>query len=63
MELKTTFVQESDSNRLRMAAVKQLIVVYVMLLIQIIIFFISAGYITVQAWVFFGVSFLHSIDI
>ena len=49
---------ESDSNRLRIAAVKQLIVVYLMLCMQIIIFFVSAGHITVRSWIYFSFSFL-----
>jgi protein-S-isoprenylcysteine O-methyltransferase Ste14 len=50
---------ESNNNQLRMAAVKQLIVAYVMLFIQITIFFVSAGHVAFRPWIFFGVSFLH----
>ena len=60
MESKQTrFMPESDSKRLRIAAVKQIIVVYLMFSIQIIIFFVSAGHITVRPWIYFGFSFLH----
>jgi len=41
------------------AAVKQLAVSSVMLLIQLAIFFFSAGHIEIRPWVFFGSSFLH----
>ncbi len=54
------FMPESDRYRLRIVAVKQLIVVYVMLSIHLMIFFVSAGHITVRSWIFFSVSFLQS---
>jgi len=41
------------------AAAKQLIVSSVMLLIQLAIFFLSAGYIGVRPWIYFGSSFVH----
>jgi protein-S-isoprenylcysteine O-methyltransferase Ste14 len=51
---------ESNNNQAQMAAVKQLIVTYVMLSIHVIVFFIAAGHIAVRQWIFFGFSFLHS---
>lgn len=42
-----------------MAAVKQLIVAYVMGSVQMILFFVSAGHIDVRPWIFFVASFLH----
>jgi len=41
------------------AAVKQLAVSSVMLLVQLGIFFFSAGYIGVRPWIFFAASFVH----
>jgi hypothetical protein len=51
---------ESNSKQFRMAAIKQLFVASVMLLVQIIIFFISAGYIAdPRPWLYFGTAFAH----
>jgi len=47
------------NERAEIAAVKQLAVSSVMLLIQLAIFFFSAGHIGIRPWVFFGSSFLH----
>jgi len=47
------------TERAEIAAVKQLAVSSVMLLIQLAIFFFSAGHIGIRPWVFFGSSFLH----
>ncbi len=52
-------MQENSCSRGRMAAVKQLVMAYVMGSIQIVIFFVSAGYIAVRPWIFFGASFVH----
>jgi protein-S-isoprenylcysteine O-methyltransferase Ste14 len=41
------------------AAVKQLAVSSVMLLVQIAIYFLAAGYIGVRPWILFGASFVH----
>ena len=48
-----------SENRFRMAAIKQLIVAYVMVSVQMIVFFLSAGHIDARPWIFFGASFLH----
>jgi len=47
------------SEKAEIAAVKQLAVSSVMLLIHLAIFFFSAGHIGIRPWVFFGSSFLH----
>ena len=48
------------NEEFRVAGIKQLLLTYVMLVIQMIIFFISAGNIHAsQPWIFFGASFLH----
>lgn len=50
---------EKSSEGAKVAAVKQLVVSSVMLLIQLAIFFLSAGYIGVRPWIYFGSSFVH----
>jgi len=51
---------EIDSKKLRMAGIKSLLLAYVMLALQIIFFFISAGYVVgLRPWTFFGASFMH----
>jgi len=51
---------ESNSKQFRIAAIKQLFVTSVMLFVQIIIFFISAGYIAdPRPWLYFGTAFAH----
>lgn len=51
---------ESNSKQFRMAAIKQLFVASVMLLVQIIIFFVSAGYIAdPRPWLYFGTALAH----
>ncbi len=51
---------ESNSKQFRMAAITQLIVASVMLSVQIIIFFVSAGYISdPRPWLFFGTAIAH----
>jgi protein-S-isoprenylcysteine O-methyltransferase Ste14 len=47
------------SERAEVAAVKQLAVSSVMLLINLAIFFFSAGYVGVRPWIFFGSSLVH----
>jgi hypothetical protein len=48
-----------DSRRADIAAIKQLAVSSVMLLIQLAIFFFSASYVGIRPWIYFGSSFLH----
>jgi len=48
-----------SSESAKTAAVKQLAVSSVMLLVQIAIYFLAAGYIGVRPWIFFGASFVH----
>jgi protein-S-isoprenylcysteine O-methyltransferase Ste14 len=50
---------EASTKGAGIAAVKQLVVSSVMLLIQLAIFFFSAGYIGTQPWIYFGSSFVH----
>lgn len=50
---------ENGSGQGSVAAVKQLVVAYVLGAVQIAIFFVSAGYIAVRPWIFFGASFVH----
>ncbi len=61
MELKpkVSFMQESSGNQGVVAAVRQLVLTYVLGSIQIVIFFVAAGYIGVRPWIFFGASFVH----
>jgi len=47
------------SERAEIVAVKQLAVSSVMWLIQLAIFFFSAGYVGIRPWIFFGSSFVH----
>jgi protein-S-isoprenylcysteine O-methyltransferase Ste14 len=49
-----------ESMRAGVTAAKQLIVSSVMLLINLAIFFFSAGDIGVRPWIFYGSSFVHS---
>ncbi len=46
-------------NQAKLNAAKQLMVSSVMLCIQIVIYFVSAGNIAFRPWIFFGASFLH----
>ncbi len=51
---------EGNSTQFRMAAIKQLFVTSVMLFVQIIVFFVSAGYIAdPRPWLFFSTAFVH----
>ncbi len=51
---------ESKPKQFRMAAIKQLFVASVMLFVQMIAFFVSAGYITdPRPWLFFGTALAH----
>ena len=51
---------EKNNKRLRWAGIKQLLLAYLMLFIQIMIFFFSAGHVNgPRPWIFFGASFLH----
>ena len=48
------------NEEFRVAGIKQLLLAYVMLVIQMIIFFISAGHINgPRPWIFFGASFVY----
>jgi len=51
--------RKNNDKQLRTVGIKQLLLTYFMLFIQIIIFLVSAGHITMRAWIFFGASFLH----
>ncbi len=51
---------ERKNKRLRMAGIKQLLLIYLMLSIQIVLFIVSAGHTAgLRPWIFFGASFLH----
>ena len=51
---------EIDNKKLRMAGIKSLLLACVMLALQMIIFFISAGHIVgFRPWAFFGASLMH----
>jgi len=53
-------VPETNNKRLRAAGIKSFLLASVMLALQIIIFFISAGHIVgPRPWAFFGASFMH----
>ncbi len=47
------------SEGAEVAAAKQVVVSSVMLLLQMVIYFLAAGYIGVRPWILFGASFLH----
>jgi protein-S-isoprenylcysteine O-methyltransferase Ste14 len=50
----------SNTRQFRMAAVKQLAVTSVFLVVQMIVFFVAAGHTTdLQPWFFFGTAFAH----
>ncbi len=48
-----------DGKRAGIAAVRQFAVSSIMWTIQLVIFFLAAGYIGIRPWIFFGCSFLH----
>jgi len=49
-----------NTQKFRMAAIKSLILSYVLLFVQMVIFFFSAGNISLlRPWIFYGTSFLH----
>lgn len=50
---------QSDARQVIVAAVKQLIVAYVLGVVQIAIFFVSAGHMPIRAWIFVGASYVH----
>lgn len=52
-------MQEGNESQAKITAVKQLVVVYMMLSIQIAVYYFSAGHISLRPWIFFIVSFLH----
>jgi len=55
-------MDENTSKRLRRAGIKQVLLSCLMLTIEIIIFFISAGHTNVpRAWIFFSVTFVYLI--
>ena len=51
--------RKNNDRQFRVVGIKQLLLTYFMVFIQIIIFLVSAGHITARAWIFFTVSFLH----
>lgn len=53
------FMPQSDARQVIVAAVKQLIVAYVLGVVQIAIFFVSAGHMPIRAWIFVGASYVH----
>ncbi len=51
---------EPDTQRLRMAAIKSFLLACVMLALQMVIFFVSAGYVIgPRPWMLFGALFVH----
>lgn len=52
-------MSERSNKQLEMAGIKQLLVAYTTLFVQIIIFFVSAGQIDPRPLIFFGASFVH----
>jgi protein-S-isoprenylcysteine O-methyltransferase Ste14 len=50
---------DSSSTNASAAAVKQLVLTYVLGVIQIAVFFVSAGYMPIRAWIFVGASYAH----
>jgi protein-S-isoprenylcysteine O-methyltransferase Ste14 len=50
---------DSDNKQVKMDVIKQLIVIYIMIAIQIVIFFISAGQISIRPLLYFVASFIH----
>ncbi len=57
--LQFRIMLESGMDRGGVAAVKQLIVTYVLGAIQIAILFVSAGFMPFRAWIFVGASYVH----
>jgi protein-S-isoprenylcysteine O-methyltransferase Ste14 len=50
----------SSTKQFRAAAIKQLMIASVMLIVQIIIFVVSAGYLpSPRPWLYFGIAFAH----
>jgi protein-S-isoprenylcysteine O-methyltransferase Ste14 len=49
----------NDAKQFRAAAIKQLFLSYVLLLVQLAIFFVSAGEVSFRSWLFFVTSFVH----
>lgn len=57
---KPRVVPEIDNKKLRVAVIKSLLLASVMLALQMIIFFISAGHVVgPRPWTFFGASFMQ----
>jgi protein-S-isoprenylcysteine O-methyltransferase Ste14 len=48
-----------NGKRARVNVIKQLLLTSVMLCVQIMVFFVFAGYISVRPWILFGASFIH----
>lgn len=52
-------MRETNVDSMKIVAVKQLIITYVMLSIHLLVFVVSAGQLTRRLWIFFGASVLH----
>jgi protein-S-isoprenylcysteine O-methyltransferase Ste14 len=52
-------MEENRSKNVKNGVIKQLIVICVMITIQIVIFFISAGQISIRPFIYFVISFIH----
>ena len=53
-------MSEMNKKELRRAGIKQVLLSSFMLILQVIVFFISAGHINIpRAWIFFGATFVY----
>lgn len=53
-------MSEGNSKQFRIAATKQLLLTSIMLSVQVVVFFVSAGYlVNARAWLYFGMAFVH----
>ena len=53
-------MHEGNSKQFRIAVIKQLFLTSIFLFVQLIVFFISAGYLTdTRSWLYFIIAFVH----
>ncbi len=59
--LEVVSMSEDRSRQFRMAGIKSLILFYILLSVQIVVFFFSAGHIPgIRSWIYFFTAFIHS---
>ena len=52
-------MSEGNLKQYSIAAAKQFFVTTIFLFVQVVIFFVSAGYVDVRTWIYFGTAFVH----